>query len=100
MKTILSFIILALVLITTSCDKPGPIESSTPSGPDPLTLLEEKMETERQLREEAEAKVEEEITNKSHWQLAAIGLSGLAMIAFFGGTAIGSRGRHHASATT
>ena len=71
--------------------------SVPPPGPDPVAVLEEKIEAERQLREKAEALAAEQAASKDNWQLASLGLGLFAVVAFFGGTSIGTRGRHHAS---
>ena len=128
MKTIITIV---LVLLTgsmlTSCDKskagsPQTSASQPPQPPprisDPVAVLEDQVESERQLRkeaeakagnaeakaeakvEEAEAKVEKSAINKGNWQLIALGLSVLVILGFFGGTAIGSRGRNHANTTS
>ena len=125
MKTIIT---IALVLLTgfmlTSCDKSKAGSRRTqPPQPqqrisDPVAVLEDQVESERQLRkeaeakagnaeakaeakvEEAEAKVEKSAINKGNWQLIALGLSVLVILGFFGGTAIGSRGRNHANTTS
>lgn len=98
MKTTITVIIVLLLgAMLTSCDELHASVPVTPPGPDPVKVLEERVESERQLREEAEAKVEQESIVRGHWQLAALGLSILGILGFFGGTAIGSRGRGHAS---
>lgn len=97
MKTIIFAVILIFVAATTSCEKSAVTQTKAPPGPDPVTVLEEQVATERQLREEAQAKVEEETTVRNRWQMATLGLAVVALIGFFGGTAIGSRGRYHAN---
>jgi len=105
MKIIITITVILLAgSMLTGCDQSTASVPFTPPGPDPVTVLEEQIEAERQLREEAQAKaekaearVEEAATGKGNWQLAALGLSVLAVLGFFGGTAIGSRGRYHAS---
>ncbi len=87
--------------VLTSCEQStATVPFILPPGPDPVTVLEEQVESERQLRKDAEAKIDEEETIRGHWQLATLGLAVVTVISFFGGTAIGSRGRHHASATS
>lgn len=99
MKSIITMGLTLLVGFTlTSCDESNAKASFVaPPGPDPVTVLEEKMETERQLREKAEALAAEQVTSKNNWQLAALGLCLFAVVAFFGGTSIGTRGRNHAN---
>lgn len=98
-KIVIVLILLAGSLLT-SCEQSTATVPFTPPGPNPVTVLKEQVESERELREQAELKTEEEATNKENWQLAALGLAVVTVIAFFGGTAIGSRGRHHASSTS
>jgi phage tail tape-measure protein len=85
-------------LLLSSCDKiPG--TQAPPSAVDPVTVLEDQVASERELREKAEAKAEEEAGSRGAWQLAALGLSVITVVAFVGGTAIGSRGKRHADTT-
>lgn len=100
MKTIACAVILILVTTTTSCDESHATQSHVPPGPDPVKVLEEKVETERQLRQEAEALAAEQAAGRGNWQLASLGLCLFAVAAFIGGTAIGTRGRYHASVTS
>lgn len=115
MKTIITIVLVLLVgSMLTSCDESTASVPPPPPPPNPVTVLEDQVESERQLRLEAEAKVdkaeakvgkveekvEEAIIGKGNWQLVALGLSVLVVLGFFGGTAIGSRGRAHAAATS
>ncbi len=99
MKTIITIVLILLAGFTlTSCDETNATESfAPPPGPDPVAVLEEKIVAERQLREKAEALAAEQAASKDNWQLASLGLGLFAVVAFFGGTSIGTRGRHHAS---
>ena len=103
MKTIITIVLILLAGFTlTSCDDDSHTTTATesfapPPGPDPVAVLEEKIEAERQLREKAEALAAEQAASKDNWQLASLGLGLFAVVAFFGGTSIGTRGRHHAS---
>lgn len=98
MKTKIITIVLILLAgsMLTSCDRSNANENLKPPAPNPIKVLEEKVESERQLRQEAESLAAEEAASKGNWQLAALGLCLLAVIAFFGGTSIGTRGRYHA----
>ncbi|MGJ8644705.1 MAG: hypothetical protein ACSHX9_14960 [Luteolibacter sp.] len=99
MKTIITTVLTMLAGLTLiSCDESHATKTSTP--PDPVTVLEEKVEMERQLRVEAEVRADEETSVTDLWRLASMGLATLTLVAFFGGTAIGSRGRHHAAVTS
>ena len=90
-------LILLAAIMVSSCEEsvatqaPGP-----PPGPDPMQVLKERICTERRLREDAEAKAEDEAERRGQWELAALGLGALGVVGFFAGTAIGSKGRHHA----
>ena len=99
MKTIICAVILILVAATTSCEESAATQTKTPHGPDPMTVLEEQVATERQLRTEAEGRVEKEAAARDLWQLATLCLGIVTVLAFVGGTAIGTRGRDHASTT-
>jgi hypothetical protein len=100
MKTIACAVILILVTATTSCEKSNASQPGIPPGPDPLKVLEKQVAAERQLRTEAEGRVEKEAAARDLWQLAALGLGVVTVLAFIGGTAIGTRGRYHASLTS
>ena len=100
MKTIACAVILILVTATTSCEKSNASQPKTPPGPDPMEVLEKQVAAERQLRAKAENRVEKEAAARDRWQLAALGLGAVTVFAFFGGTAIGTRGRNHASVTS
>ena len=100
MKTITCAVILILGATTSSCEKSFASQPKTPPGPDPMEVLEKQVTAERQLRTEAEGRVEKEAAARDLWQLASLGLATLTIIAFIGGTAIGSRGRHHATVTS
>ena len=112
MKTKIAIVLILLAgSLLTSCDQSTGTTSSPPPppprGPDPAAVLKQQVESERELRreaevkaEKAETKVEEAAVGKGHWQLAALGLSVLAVIGFIGGTSIGSRGRHHATSAS
>lgn len=97
MKTIACAVILILVTATTSCEKSFASQPKSPPGPDPMAVLEKQVAAERQLRTEAEGRVKKEAATRDLWQLATLGLGVVTMFAFIGGTAIGSRGRHHAA---
>ena len=99
MKTIITIVLILLAGFTlTSCDETNSTEFfAPPPGPDPVAVLEEKIEAERQLREKAEALASEQAASKDNWQLASLGLGLFAVVALFGGTSIGTRGRHPAS---
>ncbi|QQL43737.1 hypothetical protein [Sulfuriroseicoccus oceanibius] len=63
-----------------------------------MRLREQEMRAqEQELRVEAENRVEEQSSIRQHWELAAFGLGVVAVIGFFAGTSIGSRGRRHAA---
>lgn len=97
MKTIITIVLTMLAGLTlSSCDESQATKNSTPPGPDPVTVLEKKVEAEQQLRKRAEVKASDETTSKNNWQLASFALGLLVMLAFFTGTSIGTRGRKHA----
>ena len=93
--TTIMLTLLAGLLLLSSCDK-IPATQAPPSAVDPVTVLEDQVASERQLRAKAEAKAEKEAGSRGTWQLAALGLAVITVIAFVGGTAIGSRGKRHA----
>ena len=97
MKITTCAVILLLVAAINSCERSPVSQRKTPPEPDPVTILEGQVATERELRTEAEGRVEKEATSRDLWQLAALGLAVVAVFAFIGGTAIGTRGRNHAS---
>jgi hypothetical protein len=90
--TILLTLLAASLL--SSCDKF--IGKQNPPNVDPVTMLEDQVASERQLRAKAEAKAEQVAKSRGAWQLAALGLAVITVVAFVGGTAIGSRGKRHA----
>ena len=99
-KLILSIVLLGLVAVsTTSCNLMADNlpEVITVAPPDPVKLLEDRLEAERKLREEAEEQAAGEVLLRERWQLAVIALSVLTLVGFLAGTSIGSRGKHHAS---
>jgi hypothetical protein len=83
--------------LLSSCDKS--IGKQNPPNVDPVTVLEDQVASERQLRAKAEAKAEQEANSRGAWQLAVLGLGVITVVAFVGGTAIGSRGKRHAEST-
>ena len=102
MKSILLILSLAALMIPvitlTSCTN-SIAEEPHPPAPDPVVVLQEQIETERQLRLTAEAAVIDEALLRRRWELAALAASIIAMAGFLAGTALGSRGKRHASAT-
>jgi hypothetical protein len=78
--------------VTAESEPPPP-----PAPPNPIEILEDRIESERELRIEAEARVEEEAGSRGRWELAAIALGILGIAGFVGGTAIGSKGKRHAA---
>ena len=90
------------LLITTSllvvgCGGPGEaVEAPPVKPPDPIAVMEDRIEAERGLRLEAEARADEEAGSRERWELAAICLAIFAIVGFVSGTAIGSRGRKYA----
>lgn len=100
-KTVILILLFVFVAIgTTSCnvnaddlaEPPQP-----PAKPDPVKVLEDRIETERQLRVEAQETAEGETLLRERWQLAAFGLGILALVGFLVGTSVGARGKRHAS---
>ncbi|MCH7225091.1 hypothetical protein [Haloferula sp. A504] len=120
MKTIINTVLLLLTaFLLSSCDESSGGAPPPPRSPgaSPVSVIEDRVKAERQLRQQAEAKVEEAkaevqeaeakvekaTMGKGRWQLAALGLAFVTVIAFVGGTAIGSSSRgesSHASATS
>jgi hypothetical protein len=95
MKSITTIMLTLLAAsLLSSCDKF--IGKQNPPNVDAVTVLEDQVATERQLRAKAEADAEEIASSRGAWQLAALGLAIITVIAFIGGTAIGSRGKRHA----
>ena len=88
-----------LAALLTSCEKPNTSQASKPEPPDPVEVLQNQVAAERQLRQDAVALAEEEAASKELWQLLALSLAVITLFAFFGGTAIGSRGKRHADTT-
>ena len=96
MKTMLCTIALLLAATTlSSCGDTTAQETPQPP-PNPIEILEDRIESERELRLEAEAKADEEAGSRGRWELATIALAILAVAGFVGGTAIGSKGKQHA----
>jgi len=101
MKTTLTILLFVLLSIgTTSCNLNATEDPVQPPAPDPVKVLEDQVESERQHRLDAELQAEEEARLRERWELAAIGLGILAIIGFFAGTTIGSRGKRHAAVVT
>ena len=99
-KLILSLVLLGLVAVsTTSCNLMADNlpEVMTVAPPDPVKLLEDRLEAERELREEAEEQAAGEVLLRERWQLAVIALSVLTLVGFLAGTSIGSRSKHYAT---
>ena len=100
MKLITIILTLLAASLLSSCDEPAPSNAPSnaqnPEPPDPVEVLKEQVATERELRQEAETKAEEEASSRGSWQMAALGLAVFTVFAFVGGTAIGSRGKRHA----
>jgi hypothetical protein len=96
MKSITTIMLTLLAAsLLSSCDKfIG--KQEPPSAVDPVTMLEDQVASERQLRAKAEAKAEQEANSRGAWQMASLGLAVITVVAFVGGTAIGSRGKRHA----
>src|SRR6056297_3315328 len=101
-KSILTALLLGLLAVgTSSCSviAEDPAEGPpTPPAPDPVKVLEDRIETERELRVEAQDEAAEETIQRERWQLATIVLSGLVLVGFLVGTSIGSQGKRHAAA--
>lgn len=101
MKIILITLAFALLSVTsTSCSlkaEEPPATVETPQKPDPVKILEERIQTERELRLEAQQEASDEALLRERWQLASIALCLIALVAFLGGTTIGSRGKRHAA---
>lgn len=98
LKTIIYTI--ALLLAATALSSCGDATAQAPEPtppPDPVKVLEERVESETQLRREAEEKADGEQASRETWELAAISLAVLAVVGFFAGTALGSKGKNHAS---
>ncbi len=99
-KLILSIVLLGFVAAgTTSCklDADDLPPASATALPDPVKVLEGRLEGERELREEARDQAARETVLRERWQLAALGLGVLAVATFLVGTSIGSRGKRHAA---
>lgn len=102
MKMIPTILLVLLAgTMLTGCDEEVVVSNPEPSTQiDPVAVLEDQVTSERELREKAETRAEEEANRKGTWQLTALGLAVITVTAFFGGTAIGSRGRRHADSTS
>ena len=87
-------LLLALAGILTSCK---PSTAKALPDPDPMQVLQAQLGSERQLRQTAEHKADEEAEIRDRWKLGAMGLGALVVVGFIAGTAIGSTGRRHAS---
>ena len=96
MKLITIILTLLAASLLSSCDKAASPDAQKPDPPDPVEVLKEQVATERELRQEAETKAEEEASSRGSWQMAALGLAVFTVVAFVGGTAIGSKGKRHA----
>jgi len=100
-KTILLILLLGLITVSsTSCSllaQETPVVPEPAPQPDPVKILEERVQTERELRIEAQDAASDEALLRERWQLAAIALCLLALFSFLAGTTIGSRGKRHAA---
>ena len=86
-----------LFLLTAFCLSgctPHPLKPE--EGPNPIQVLREQMESERQGRMDAEQAAVRESENRHRWELVAVGTLLLSVAAFLVGTILGSRGRRHA----
>jgi|GEM_PF-3648044 len=100
-KIVITILLLGLVAVgSTSCElsakDPATVQPTTVL-PDSVKVLEKRVETERELRIEAEDEASAEVILRERWQLAAIALGGLVLVGFLAGTGIGSRGKRHAT---
>ena len=86
---------LLAVPLLAGCDRFA-AAGDRPAKVDPITVLEDQVAAERQLREKAETRTEHEAGSRAAWQMAALGFAAVTVVAFVGGTAIGSRGKRHA----
>tara|TARA_R110002096_G_scaffold288290_1_gene481991 strand:+ start:1126 stop:1437 length:312 start_codon:yes stop_codon:yes gene_type:complete len=99
-KTILLILLLGLITVSsTSCSLNAEEQPAAelPAKPDPVKILEERIQTERELRIEAQIDASDEALLRERWQLAAIALCLLTLVGFLAGTTIGSRGKRHAA---
>ena len=96
-KTILLILLLLFSAITLSSCNVTAAEEEGPPAPDPIEVLKGQVESERQLRLDAELQVVSAIEVRDRWQLLALGLGLLTLIGFFAGTAIGSKGNRYAN---
>lgn len=102
MKRITIIVTLLAALLLSSCGRSsgsGGSESQKPEPPDPVEVLKQQVVAERELRQDAVATAEQEAARKELWQLLALCLAVFTLVAFFGGTAIGSKGKRHADTT-
>ncbi len=95
--TILLLLFSAITL--SSCDVTTAAAEviEVPPAPDPIEVLEGQIESERQLRLDAELEAASAIELQDRWQLLALGLGLLTLVGFFAGTAIGSKGNRYAN---
>ena len=101
-RTLLLILLLGFAAVSsTSCSLKADDQSDEPASapviPDPIEILEERIETERDLRFEVQEALANESLQRERWQLAATALSVVALAGFLIGTTIGSRGRRHAA---
>ena len=99
-KTILTILLLLFSAITlSSCDATATAAEviEVPPAPDPIEVLKGQVESERELRLDAELQVVSAIEVRDRWQLLCLGLGLLTLIGFFAGTAIGSKGNRYAN---
>lgn len=97
-KTIYIILLLLFSAITLSSCSLSANEPVGPPVPDPFQVLEERIESERKLRVDAELKADDETKLRERWELAAVGLGILTILGFIAGTSLGSKGNRHATA--
>jgi hypothetical protein len=89
-----NLLFLLLTAICLSSCNPAPQEPQ--QGPSPVQVLQDRVESERQSRIEAQQATVRESEHRRRWELAATAASILALAGFLLGTILGSRGRRHA----
>ena len=85
-------LLIFFVTFCTGCDRSKP---ATP--PDPVEVLREQVESERELRTDAQSKASREETLRRRWEVATVTVGLAAVAAFLIGTMLGSWAKRHAS---
>ena len=89
--------VLLLTCAMTACPESPAPPSQKPPDPVPKAELEKKIEVERRLREQTEARLEKQESTTSQWQGLALCAVAGAVILLVVGTALGAQARHDAA---